>query len=93
MDNLRGLVGIRMMDRVLKARIWELCGVNKSLDERIDEGVLRWFAHAERIEKDKIGKKVYVGECAGSCSVGSHGGVFKGKRFGCQASKENGGGL
>ena len=32
------------------ARIWELCGVKKDLDERIDECVLRWFAHVERIE-------------------------------------------
>ena len=30
----------------------------------IDEGVLR------RTERDRIVKRVYVGECAGSCSVG-----------------------
>ena len=41
MDNLRGLLGIRRMDRVPNARIRELCGVRKGLDERIDEGVLR----------------------------------------------------
>ena len=40
MDNLRGLLGIRKMDRVPNARIKEICGVKKSLDERIDEGVL-----------------------------------------------------
>ena len=38
-------------------------------DERIDEGVLRWFSHVERMEKDRIARKVYVGECAGSHSV------------------------
>ena len=41
MDNLRGLLGIRRMDRVSNAWTRELCGVRKSLDERIDEGVLR----------------------------------------------------
>ena len=41
MGNLRGLLGIRRMDRILNARINELCGVRKGLDERIDEGVLR----------------------------------------------------
>ena len=38
-----------------------MCGVTKGVDEKIDEGVLRWFGHVER---------VYVGECAGSRSVG-----------------------
>ena len=38
-------------------------------DEKIDEGVLRWFGHVERMENDRIAKRVYVGEFAGSCSV------------------------
>ena len=33
----------------------------------IDEGVLQWFDHVER---DRIAKSVYVGECAGSHSMG-----------------------
>ena len=36
----------------------------------IDEGVLRWFGHVERMEKDMIAKRVYIGECAGSRSLG-----------------------
>ena len=60
MDNLRGLLGIRKKDRVPNARIRELCGVRKGLDERIDESVLRWFDHVERMENDKIAKRVYV---------------------------------
>ena len=48
MDKLKGLLGIRRMDRVANARVRELCGVNKSLDERIDEGILWWFGHVER---------------------------------------------
>ena len=34
--------------RVPNARIRELCRVRKGVDERIDEGVLRWFDHVER---------------------------------------------
>ena len=37
----------------------------KGVDEKIDEGVLRWFGHVERMEY-MISKRVYVGECAGS---------------------------
>ena len=44
--------------------------MRKGLDERIDEGVLQWFCHVERMERDKIAKRVYVGECVGSHSVG-----------------------
>ena len=51
MDNIRGLLIIRRMDRVLNARVRELCGVKNDLDERIDEEVLRWFGHVERMER------------------------------------------
>ena len=44
--------------------------MTKGVDERIDEGVLRWFSHVERMERDRIAKRIYVGECAGSRSVG-----------------------
>ena len=37
---------------------------------RIDEGVLKWFGHVERMENDRLAKRVCVGECAGSRSMG-----------------------
>ena len=70
MDNLRGLLGIRRMDRVPNAWIKELYGVRKGLGERIDEGVLPWFGHVVRMERDRITKRVNVGECSGTRSVG-----------------------
>ena len=52
------------MDRFPNAQIRELCGVQKSLDERIDEGVvLQWFGHVEGMERDRIAKRFYIGEC------------------------------
>ena len=41
MDNLRGLLSIRSMDRVPNGRIRELCGAKKGLDEKFHEGLLR----------------------------------------------------
>ena len=73
MDNLRGLLGIRRIDKFLNAWIRQLCGVTKGGDEKIDEGVLQWFGHVERMENDRIAKRVYVGECAGSRSVDRRG--------------------
>ena len=58
------------MDKVPNARIRELCRVTKGIDKRADEGVLWWFGHVERMENDSFVKRVYVGECAGSRSVG-----------------------
>ena len=66
MDNLRGLLGIRRMDRVPNAQIIELWLVTKGVDERIDEGVLRWFAHVERVKNDRFAKRVYAGACVDS---------------------------
>ena len=70
MDIIRGLLGIRRMDKVPNARIRQLRGVTKGADEKIDESVLRWFGYVERIEDGRIAKRVYVDECAGSRSVG-----------------------
>ena len=44
----------------------QLCRVAKG----INESVLRWFSHIERMEKDRIAKMVYVGECVGNRKVG-----------------------
>ena len=57
MDNLRGLLGIRRVDIVWNACIRELCGVTKGIDESIDEGVLWWFGHVERMEGNRITKE------------------------------------
>ena len=52
---------------------------------KIDEDVLRWFGHVERMENARIAKRFYyVGK-----SVGSEGMLEK-NMFGCQVSKENG---
>ena len=60
------------------------------------KALLRWFGYVERMERDRIAKKVYVGVCGGSRSVGRSRKrcidtvkEFE-KKFECQASKENG---
>ena len=39
MDNHRGLLGIRRMDKVLNAWIREICRVMKGVDGRVGEGI------------------------------------------------------
>ena len=52
---------------ITNARIRELCGVRNGLDERIDEGILQWFSHVERMERDRIAKRVYFVSVLESC--------------------------
>ena len=70
MGNLRSLLGVKRMNKVPNARMRQMCGVTEDVDEKIDEGVFRWFGHVERVQRDRIVKRVYVGECAGSRSLG-----------------------
>ena len=56
-------LGVRKIDKMPKARTRELNRVMKGLNERIDESVLRWFGHIERMENNRGAKMVYLGEC------------------------------
>ena len=40
----------KRVDRVPNGGKRELCGVKKGLDDRIDESMLRWFGHVERMK-------------------------------------------
>ena len=52
------MLRIRRVDGVQNTWIRELCGVTKGVDEKIDEGVLWWFGHVERMESDRFSKRV-----------------------------------
>ena len=90
-DNLKGLLGVRRMDRVPNAWIRELGGVAKG----VDESVFHWFRHIEKMENDTIANRVYVGECVDSRLVGrprkrwidSANGLFEEKKFKYWSSK------
>ena len=40
-------------------------GLTNGVGECIDESVLRWFGHIQRMGNDSITKRVYMGECMG----------------------------
>ena len=53
MGTLRGLLGIREMDRVSNERIREVYCVKKGVrNEMISESVLQWLGHIERMGND-----------------------------------------
>ena len=70
MDNLRGMLGVKRIDRMRNERIRELCNVRKGVDEIIDENVLRWYGHVERMDDERIVRKVFKSECVGVRAIG-----------------------
>ena len=48
------------MQMVMVGHFVEVC--KKGDDERIDESVLCWSGHIERMENNRIAKRVYMGE-------------------------------
>ena len=54
---LRNIYGLRRIDRVLNVEI-KRCGKNVSVSQRIDQGVLRWFGHVERMGDERMAKRV-----------------------------------
>ena len=60
MDNLRDLLCIRRMDSMLKGQIRVFYGVMRRVDERIEESVLRWLSHIDKLGNDGIAKRLSI---------------------------------
>ena len=41
------------------------CGKHISVSQRIDQGVLRWFGHVERMGDERMAKRVYKSDMEG----------------------------
>ena len=50
MGNLRSLLGVKRMNKVPNARMRQMCGVTEDVDEKIDEGVFRWYGHVPTLQ-------------------------------------------
>src|SRR5678816_2596871 len=67
---IRVVLGVRRIDKMRNERIIELCGVKKGVNERINESMLRWFGHVERMKDIRLVKRMYSGECVGNRPAG-----------------------
>ena len=59
MNCLRNICGLSRIDRVPNVEIRRRCGKNVCVSQRIDQGVLRWFGHVERIGDERMAERVY----------------------------------
>ena len=56
---------MRRINRVRNEEIRRRCRKKASVSERMDQSTLRWFGHVERMEDDRLAKKVYILEMQG----------------------------
>ena len=53
------------MDRVRNEEVRRRAGIEILLASRADQRVLRWFGHAERIDDDRMARRVLMAEVSG----------------------------
>ena len=58
MKCLRSMTGVSRLDRVRKEVVRARTGVRRELAARVDVNVLRWFGHVERMDNERLLKKV-----------------------------------
>ena len=62
MKCLRSMTGVFQLDRVRNEVVRARTGVRRELAVRVDMNVLRWFGHVERMDNERLLKKV-ANEC------------------------------
>ena len=65
MKSLRSLVGVSRMDRVRNDEVRRRAGIERELESRADQRVLRPFVHMERMEEYRIARRVLMAEVSG----------------------------
>ena len=62
MKYLRSLVGVSHMDRVRNEVVRRRVVIERELASRVDQRVLRWFGHVERMDKYRMARRVLMAE-------------------------------
>ena len=62
---LRSMAGVSRMDRVRNEVVRQRTDVNGTLANRVDRSVLRWFGHMERMEDERLVKRVMKARVSG----------------------------
>ena len=53
------------MDRVRNEEVRRRAGIETELASRADQRVLRWFGHVERMDEDRMARRVLMAEVSG----------------------------
>ena len=70
MKCLRSMIGVSRLDRVMNEVVRTRTGVRRELAARVDMNVLRWIGHVERIDNERLLKKVMNAKVNGRSARG-----------------------
>ena len=70
MECLRSMTGISRLDRARNKVVRVRTGVRRELAARVDVNVLRWFGHVERMDNERLLKKVMNAKVNGRSAGG-----------------------
>jgi hypothetical protein len=70
MRSLRNICGKNLNDRIRNECIRRECDMEEDVVTKIKKGMLRWFGHIERMDSERLTKKVYMGEVSGKRKCG-----------------------
>ena len=62
MKCLGSLVGVSRMDRVRNEEVRSRAGIERELASRADPRALRWFGHVERMDENRMTRRVLMAE-------------------------------
>ena len=65
MKCLRSLFGVSRMDRVRNEEVRRRAKIERELESRADQKVLRWFRHVERMDEYRMARRVLMTEVSG----------------------------
>ena len=65
MNCLRNICSVRRIDRVRNEQVRRMCGKNVGVCEKVDQSVLRWFGHVERMGDERLAKWMYNSDVIG----------------------------
>ena len=70
MKCLRSMTGVSRLDRVRNEVVRTRTSVRRELATRVDMNVLRWFGHVERMDNERLLKKVMNAKVNGRSARG-----------------------
>ena len=65
MKGLRSLVGVTRMDRVRNEEVRRTAGIEREFASTADQRILRWFGHMERMDENRMARRVLMAEVSG----------------------------
>ena len=66
MDCLRSICDLRRLDRVPNTEVHRRSGKEVTVGAKMDQSVLRWFGHVERMDEERLMRRVYQSDGEGT---------------------------